>query len=83
MFLLPKATQEVVIQKMANALYADGKLLFTAPSQKLKWEDAITAIESISLGAEKYKGLLAVSGLSLIEEFEDDGENHYYHAVKL
>ncbi|MEO6286656.1 MAG: class I SAM-dependent methyltransferase [Dyadobacter sp.] len=82
MFLLPEETQGVVIQKMANALYVGGKLLFTAPSQKLKWEDAITAIESISLGAERYNELLAASGLSLIEEFEDEGENHYYHAVK-
>lgn len=83
MFLLPVETQEVVIQKMAGALYAGGKLMFTAPAQKLKWEDAITAIESISLGAERYKALLAASGLSLIEEFEDEGENHYYHAVRL
>ncbi|MNL63229.1 hypothetical protein D3C87_1873510 [compost metagenome] len=67
---------------MANALDAGGKLLFTAPSQKMKWEDAITEIASISLGAEKYKELLTASGLSLIEEFEDEGENHYYHAVK-
>ncbi|MCF0061816.1 class I SAM-dependent methyltransferase [Dyadobacter chenwenxiniae] len=83
MFLLPEKTQEVVIQKMANALRTGGKLLFTAPSQKMKWEDAITAKESRSLGAEKYKALLAASGLSLIEEFEDEGENHYYHAEKL
>ena len=83
LFLLQEETQEVVIQKMANALYSGGKLLFTAPSKKMKWEDAITEIESISLGAEKYKALLAASGLSLIEEFDDEGENHYYHAVKL
>ncbi|MCF0072275.1 class I SAM-dependent methyltransferase [Dyadobacter sp. CY261] len=83
MFLLPEETQEVVIQKMANALYAGGKLLFTAPAQQMKWKDAITAIESISLGAEKYQELLAASGLSLIEKFEDEGENHYYQAVKI
>ncbi|SEI84089.1 Methyltransferase domain-containing protein [Dyadobacter sp. SG02] len=83
MFLLPEETQEVVIQKMANALNAGGKLLFTAPSRKMKWEDAITEIESVSLGAERYKELLTASGLSLIEEFEDEGENHYYHAEKL
>ena len=83
LFLLPAETQEVVIQKMANALYPGGKLLFTAPSQKMKWEDAITEMESVSLGAERYKALLAASGLSLIEEFEDEGENHYYHAVRL
>jgi 2-polyprenyl-3-methyl-5-hydroxy-6-metoxy-1,4-benzoquinol methylase len=83
MFLLPEKTQEVVIQKMANALYSGGKLLFTAPARSMKWEDAITEIESISIGAEKYKALLESSGLSLMEEFEDEGENHYYHAVRL
>jgi 2-polyprenyl-3-methyl-5-hydroxy-6-metoxy-1,4-benzoquinol methylase len=81
-FLLPEKTQEVVIPKMANALYTGGKLLFTAPSQSMKWYDAITEIESVSLGAERYKALLAASGLSLIAEFEDEGENHYYHAVR-
>lgn len=83
MFLLPAETQKVVIPKMARALYSGGRLLFTAPSQKMKWNDAITEIESVSLGAEEYKELLATSGLSLIGEFEDEGENHYYHAVKL
>lgn len=82
-FLLPAETQEVVIQKMANALSVGGKLLFTAPSQKMNWEDAITEIVSISLGADRYKQLLVASELSLIEEFEDEGENHYYHAIKL
>jgi 2-polyprenyl-3-methyl-5-hydroxy-6-metoxy-1,4-benzoquinol methylase len=82
MFLLPAETQEVAIQKMANALNVGGKLLFTAPSTKMTWEDAITEIESVSLGAERYKELLTASGLSLIGEFEDEGENHYYHAEK-
>ena len=83
LFLLPEETQEIVMRKMANVLSTGGKLLFTAPSQKMKWEDAITAIESISLGAERYKELMVGSGLSLIEEFEDEGDNHYYHAEKL
>ncbi|MCE6988624.1 bifunctional 2-polyprenyl-6-hydroxyphenol methylase/3-demethylubiquinol 3-O-methyltransferase UbiG [Dyadobacter sp. CY323] len=82
LFLLPEETQKVVIQNMANALYAGGKLLFTAPARRMEWEDAITAVESVSLGAEKYKALLVASGLLLIEEFEDEGENHYYHAVR-
>ena len=83
LFLLSVETQEIVMRKMANVLSTGGKLLFTAPSQKMKWEDAITAIESISLGAERYKELMVASGLSLIEEFEDEGDNHYYHAEKL
>jgi SAM-dependent methyltransferase len=81
-FLLPVDTQEIVIRKMANALYIGGKLLFTAPSEILRWDDAITEIESRSLGAERYRELLETSGLSLIEEFEDEGGNHYYHAMK-
>lgn len=83
LFLLPEEIQGTVIQKMANALHTGGKLLFTAPSQKLKWKDAITATESVSLGAERYKQLLTASSLSLIEEFDDEGENHYYDSVKL
>ncbi|HWV30740.1 MAG TPA: class I SAM-dependent methyltransferase [Dyadobacter sp.] len=83
MFLLPVETQKTVITKMAHALYSGGRLLFTASSQKMKWNDAITKIESVSLGAAEYKELLAASGLSLIEEFKDEGENHYYNAVKL
>jgi len=83
LFLLPEQTQPIVIRKMANALHKGGQLLFTAPSQQMKWDDAITEMESVSLGAERYKELLAESGLSLIGEFEDEGQNHYYHAVLL
>lgn len=83
LFLLPEEIQKLVIQKMANALSLGGKLLFTAPSRKMNWLDAITEIESVSLGAERYKELLAASCISYIEEFEDEGENHYYVGVKL
>jgi 2-polyprenyl-3-methyl-5-hydroxy-6-metoxy-1,4-benzoquinol methylase len=82
LFLLPEDTQRVVIQKMTNALHTGGKLLFTAPSQKVTWKDIITSRESVSLGTEKYKELLLESGLSPVEEFKDEAENHYYHAVK-
>ena len=37
---------------------------------------------SESVGARKYKELLTASELSLLEEFEDEGENHYFNAVK-
>jgi hypothetical protein len=49
----------------------------------MDWKDAMTEQDSISLGTEKYQELLTASGLSLVEEFEDEGENHYYHAVKI
>lgn len=82
-FLLPREVQETALRKIADALHGGGKLLFTSPSQPITWKDAITLQESVSLGAERYRELLAVSGLSVMEEFEDEGENHYYHAVKL
>lgn len=80
LFLLPAAVQEVAIHKMALALRSGGKLLFTAPSQQMQWKDAITEMESVSLGAERYKALLATAGLSVTAEMEDEGGNHYYHA---
>lgn len=81
-FLMSKDVQEKVIQKAANALKPGGKLLFTAPFQETDWKDVMTGQHSTSLGSEKYKEILSACGLSLIEEFEDEGENHYYSAVK-
>jgi SAM-dependent methyltransferase len=83
LFLLTQEAQKIVLQKAANALQTGGRLLFTAPPEKLEWKDAMTGQSSVSLGAEKYKELLTTSGLSLISEFEDEGENHYFDAVKI
>lgn len=67
LFLLPENVQEMVLQKAAHALQAGGKRLFTTPSQKIAWKDAMTGQHSTSLGAETYKHLLSKSGLSLIQ----------------
>ena len=83
LFLLSKDVQAKVIQKAADALQVGGKLLFTAPYQKTEWEDIMTRQPSRSLGAEKYEELLSASGLTLMEEFEDEGENHYFNAIKI
>lgn len=83
LFLLSEELQVKVMQKAANALKTGGELLFTAPYQKADWKDAMTGQHSTSLGAERYKELLFASGLSLMEEFDDEGENHYYKAVKI
>lgn len=82
-FLLSEEVQKEVLRKAAGVLNVGGKLLFTAPSQKTEWKDIMTGQRSTSLGAEMYKKLLSASGLSLVEEFEDEGENHYYNAVKI
>jgi SAM-dependent methyltransferase len=81
-FLLSETAQAILILKAANALPTGGKLLFTSPHMQVEWMDAMTGRRSVSLGAEKYKELLSVSGFSLLEEFMDEGENYYFSAVK-
>jgi predicted TPR repeat methyltransferase len=83
LFLLPKKSQEIIIKKSSEALCKGGRFLFTATSIQAEWKDAMTGRDSLSLGAEKYRELIKASGLSLLEEFEDEGENHYYHCVRL
>ncbi len=83
LFLLPAEVQKDVLRKSARALKTGGKLLFTAPSAVATWTDRLTQQECVSLGAEPYKSLLAELGMNLIEEFEDEGNNHYYHAIKI
>jgi hypothetical protein len=46
------------------------------------WNDAMTELESRSLGASEYRRQLSTAGLSVIAEYEDEGENHYFDAVK-
>jgi SAM-dependent methyltransferase len=81
-FLLPAAAQAALIHRMARALADGGRLLFTAPEQVCEWEDAMTGNPSQSLGAAAYKHILLAAGLSLVGEYNDEGENHYYDAVR-
>lgn len=83
LFLLQEETQAAIIKKAGIALGTGGRLLFTSPAQRLEWDDVMTGQRSVSLGRDKYVILLAESRLSLISEFEDEGENHYFSAVKL
>ncbi|HET7603854.1 MAG TPA: class I SAM-dependent methyltransferase, partial [Gemmatimonadales bacterium] len=79
-FLLPKATQLELLGRVATALNPGGRFLFTAPAQACAWRDAMTGEESRSLGAEVYRARLAELGFSVIREYDDEGENHYYDA---
>lgn len=81
-FLLSEAAQRALILKMAAALHPGGKLLFTAPVNKVEWKDAMTEQLSISLGAEQYRALMISSGLFVMEELEDEGGNHYFNAIR-
>jgi SAM-dependent methyltransferase len=82
LFLLPATVQEEVIQRVSRALKPGARFLFTAPWQAGVWADNSTSRESVSLGAVKYRELLAAADLALVREYEDEGDNHYYETLK-
>ena len=71
-----------LIQRIADQLLPGGRLLFTSSAAPLVWNDAMTGLESRSLGAVEYRSQLAAAGLSAIREYEDEGENHYFEVIK-
>jgi SAM-dependent methyltransferase len=81
-FLLPISSQQELPRRLAAILRPGGRLLMTAPAQPLTWLDGMTDEESRSLGAETYRQLLKEAGFLVTREYEDEGENHYYDAVK-
>jgi SAM-dependent methyltransferase len=83
LFLLPAESQRLVIHRIARALNPGGRFLFTAPALICTWSDLSTGRTSWSLGRDAYQAELTKAGLSLVGEYEDEGENHYYDAVKL
>jgi 2-polyprenyl-3-methyl-5-hydroxy-6-metoxy-1,4-benzoquinol methylase len=83
LFLLSPEQQQLVLQRIAPILNPCGRLLFTAPAEPVSWNDAMTGLESRPLGAQEYKRQLQSFGLSLLNEQEDEGQNHYYEALKL
>jgi SAM-dependent methyltransferase len=80
MFLLGVEDQHRLIQRIADILVPSGRLLFTSPPEPLVWNDAMTGLESRSLGAEEYRRQLLAVGLSVSNEYEDEGQNHYFDA---
>ena len=82
MFLLKTEEQHRLIRRFADALLPGGHLLFTAPAEPHIWTDLMTGLQSTSLGAEEYRRHLAAVGLSVAGEYEDDGQNHYFYALK-
>jgi len=81
-FLLRAEAQRRLIQRVASILVPGGRLLFTSCAEPLVWNDAMTGLESRSLGGVEYRRALSAVGLSLIREYEDEGENHYFDALK-
>jgi SAM-dependent methyltransferase len=83
-FLLPPREQRRLLQRIAAILVPGGRLLFTscAGVDPQVWRDVMTGLESRSLGAEEYRRELSAVGLSVNSEYEDEGQNHYFDAVK-
>jgi SAM-dependent methyltransferase len=82
MFLLQAEDQHRLIQRFAEILVPGGRLLFTSTAKPAAWNDGMTGLKSLSLGAEQYRKLLGTVGISVGEEYEDEGENHYFDAFK-
>jgi len=81
-FLLKAEEQHRLIRRFADALVPGGRLLFTSTAQPHVWNDVMTGMESISLGGEEYRRHLSAVGLSVTSEYEDEGQNHYFEALK-
>jgi 2-polyprenyl-3-methyl-5-hydroxy-6-metoxy-1,4-benzoquinol methylase len=83
-FLLPAEEQLRLIHRVADILVPGGRLLFTscAGREPLIWNDAMTGLESRSLGAVEYRRQLKAVGLSVIREYVDEGENHYFDTIR-
>lgn len=81
LFLLSPDDQRRLIHKIGDVLVPGGRLLFTSPAKALVWHDAMTGLESRSLGAEAYRRHLSAAGLRVTREYEDEGHNHYYDAT--
>ena len=81
-FLLSAEAQVALISKIANALVPGGRFLFTSPYQVTSWNDNLTGRPSQSLGRDAYKTALEGAGLLLIGDYDDEGGNHYFDAVK-
>ena len=82
MFLLSADDQRELIRRVGAALKPSGRFLFSAPRQACSWTDMTTARPSLSLGAEQYAQAVAQAGMALANDYVDEGENHYYEAVK-
>src|SRR5262245_19731966 len=79
---LPAEEQRRLIQRVAGIVVPGGHLLFTSCAEPLVWNDAMTGLESRSLGAVEYRGQLTAVGLVAIHEYEDEGQNYYFDALK-
>ena len=82
LFLMSEDSQRDLIRRVGLALNSGGRFLFTAPAQSCTWTDILTGRESLSLGADAYKAIIADAGLTLVGEHSDEGDNHHYDTCR-
>jgi SAM-dependent methyltransferase len=84
MFLLRPEAQRRLIGRIGGILVPGGRFLFTscAGVEPLVWNDAMTGLESQSLGGMEYRALLSAAGMTVTSEYEDEGRNHYFDSFK-
>ena len=82
LFLMSEDSQRDLIRRVRLALNSGGRFLFTSPAQSCTWTDILTGRESLSLGADTYKAIIADAGLTLVGEHSDEGDNHYYDTCR-
>lgn len=82
LFLLSAEEQRRLIQSISEILTPGGRVLFTSPARAVVWKDAMTGLESRSLGSEEYRRQLSAAGLTVTSEYEDEGQNYYLDAFK-
>ncbi len=82
LFLLSEDSQRDLIRRVGLALNSGGRFLFTSPAQCCTWTDILTGRESLSLGADSYKAIIAGARLNLVGEHSDEGDNHYYDTCR-
>ena len=81
-FLLSRADQLTILQRITSRLRPGGRLLLTAPRQQGRWNDLLTGRECRSLGAVRYREVLRKHDVQVIREFADRGGNYYFDGVK-
>jgi SAM-dependent methyltransferase len=81
-FLLRPDEQRLLLERVAKVLVTGGRLLFTTSEEPATWNDAMTGLESHSLGTEEYRGQLEAVGLQVVREYRDGGRNYYFDARK-
>lgn len=84
LFHLLPAAQEALVPKLARWLRPGGRLLFTAAEDAGRTSGEMNGVlfDYYSLGADRYKTLLATAGLCLREAYADPWENYVFLAEK-